>query len=129
MEDDTRTEAAWSSASHTDRLVFNLLSNSDRLDMERVPSVNFKTSSTEKRIEDVTEEMAGSDPGGGYNWVKDMQKDCPMGGGWGVEPPTTGDRVDGGVWGGEAAGVWEEHGMHLGVTVLLMHYQLLLVLK
>ena len=37
MTDDTRSQSGWSEASETDRIVFTMLSNADRIDMSSIP--------------------------------------------------------------------------------------------
>lgn len=51
-DDDIRTEAAWSAASNTDRIMFAMLTNHDRLDMERMPAVSMNDIQ-ESRIEEI----------------------------------------------------------------------------
>lgn len=58
--DETSTEAAWSSASRTDQIVFNMLSNVERVDMSRVPATSLSSLNHESRIQDITEETAAT---------------------------------------------------------------------
>lgn len=40
MDDDNMSQASWSAASESDRMLFTVLSNTERLDVERLPRVN-----------------------------------------------------------------------------------------
>ena len=58
MNDDLRTEVAWSVASKTDQLLFSMLSNSDRMDASLIPHTTLSQLNhedlTENRVEDLT---------------------------------------------------------------------------
>ena len=55
MDVDVRTEAAWSAASGTDRILFRMLGNEDRIDFDAVPRVNLSDIREEPAIEELPE--------------------------------------------------------------------------
>lgn len=57
MEDDLRSDSGWTTASETDRVMFSILSNADRIDLSRLSARQapaLPTVTEESRIEDVT---------------------------------------------------------------------------
>lgn len=52
MEDDTSSQLSWSGASEADRLIFSVLSNTERLDIERLPPLGPRSADT-PRIEEL----------------------------------------------------------------------------
>ena len=58
MDDDIRTDVAWSVASKTDQLIFNMLSNSDRVDVAQLPATSLASlrDESEERVRDITDD-------------------------------------------------------------------------
>lgn len=76
LDDDVMSQVSWAAASESDRMLFSVLSNTDRLDMERLPRISPQPQSP--RIEElptVYEETAPATTENVDDFVRRMEED------------------------------------------------------
>jgi len=86
MDDDLASNVSWSAASETDRMLFTVLGNSERLDLERLPRASHGSRRRDEdhsppRIEElpaISEEEAGTGGGTSREMWDEPQRDEPQ---------------------------------------------------